>query len=64
MMHIQEHKNSTKELSSKQEQITPAEIESVVAIDPRALQIMSETSATKQLVKDSEHKKNIEPEKE
>lgn len=64
MMHIQEHKNSTKELSSKQEQITPAEIESVVAIDPRALQIMSETSATKQLVKDSEHEKNIEPEKE
>lgn len=64
MMHIQEHKNGTKELSSKQEQITPAEIESVVAIDPRALQIMSETSATKQLVKDSEHEKKIEPEKE
>lgn len=64
MRHIQEHKKGTKELSSKQEQITPAEIESVVAIDPRALQIMSETSATKQLVQASEHEKNIEPEKE
>lgn len=64
MRHIQEHKNGTKELSSKQEQITPAEIESVVAIDPRALQIMRETSATKQLIQASEHGKNIEPEKE
>ena len=64
MRHIQEHNNGTNELSSKQEQITPAEIESVVAIEPRTLQIMRETSVTKQLVQASEHEKNIETEKE
>ena len=62
--YVQEHSNETKKITSKQEKITPSEIESVVAINPRALQIMSEISATKQLVRADEQEKDVEVEKE
>lgn len=58
--HVQEHSSETKKITSKQEKITPSEIESVVAINPRALQIMSEVSATKQLVRADEQEKDVE----
>lgn len=62
--YTQEHISEPKKVTPKQEKITPSEIESVVAIDPRALQIMSEIAATKQLVKADKRGKNIEIEKE
>lgn len=62
--HIQTQSNEKRKIKSKQEKITPAEIESVIEMSPRNLQILNEISATKQLVRNNEQEKDIEVEKE
>lgn len=62
--HIQTQSNEKRKIKSKQEKITPAEIESVIEMSPRNLQILNEISATKQLVRNNEQEKDIGVEKE
>jgi len=62
--HIQTQSNEKRKIKSKQEKTTPAEIESVIEMSPRNLQILNEISATKQLVRNNEQEKDIGVEKE